>query len=435
MPRFTEFGVSGLRQFGGTIDEERLRQLKHDQGRRVFREMSDNDAIVGAILFAIENMLRGVDWRVEPVDDSPDERDRADFVETAMDDMSHTWSDFIAEALSMLVFGWSFHETVFKRRDGPLQKDPRRRSRHSDGLIGWRKLPVRAQDTLDRWEFDESGGIQGFWQLPPDGGQPLFIPIEKGLLFKTTSRKNNPEGRSVLRNSYVSWYHKTRIQNVEAIGIERDLAGMPLIYAPLEVWGDDPESKAQLAEYQRILQNVKRDEQDGIMFPSIFDDNGNRLLEFSLVGASGSAQRQFDTTKIIQRYNQEMAMTLLADFILLGHEKVGSFSLSTDKTNLFATALGAWLKEIGDVVNRHGIPRLFQLNNFDSSETPQIVPGDIEKPDIERFTTAIANLTSVGWLTPGAEADEDHLRTLLNMPQVPTDIGAGPPPPDPEEEE
>lgn len=437
---FTEAGVSGLRQQGGVVDEEWLRKLQGERGRRVYREMADNDDLVGAILFAIEMLLRNVEWRVEPATDDPDHVEVAEFFESLMDDMSHTWEDFISEVLTMLVFGFAPHEIVYKRRDGPTQKDPSRRSRHDDGRIGWRKLPLRGQDTLDRWEFDEDGGTRGMWQFPPTGGAPIFIPIEKLLIFRTTSRKNNPEGRSVLRNAYVSWYRKKRIAEFEAIGVERDLAGLPVFYLPPSLFDPNApaEVKKQLAEYRRIIENIKSDEQAGLMLPSLYDQNNNQLVKFELAGTGST--RMFDTSAIVSRYDRSIAMTVLADFILLGHEKVGSFALSSDKTSMFSTALGAWLKEIAAVINRHAVPRLMELNAIPSDAAPEYVPGDLEKEDVDKFSVAITNLTNAGWLTPGGEEDEDHIRGLLDLPSTPVDLmGLGEPdpvtPPPPMEEE
>ena len=133
-------------------------QLRFEKATRVFTEMRDNDTTVGAILFAIEMLLRQVDWDVEPDPDDPAGDARAEFLEECMEDMSHSWSDFIAECLSFLVFGWSFHEIVYKYRRGP-DADPA--SKFTDGKLGWRKFPIRAQDTRLRWEFDENGGVQG----------------------------------------------------------------------------------------------------------------------------------------------------------------------------------------------------------------------------------------------------------------------------------
>ena len=33
----------------------------------------------------------------------------------------------------MLPYGWSWHEIVYKRRLGPWEKDPKKRSKHTTG--------------------------------------------------------------------------------------------------------------------------------------------------------------------------------------------------------------------------------------------------------------------------------------------------------------
>jgi hypothetical protein len=46
----SELGVTGLKVYGGVLsNEEFLRQLSGPRGIKVFREMADNDATVGAL--------------------------------------------------------------------------------------------------------------------------------------------------------------------------------------------------------------------------------------------------------------------------------------------------------------------------------------------------------------------------------------------------
>ncbi len=430
-------GTKGLVQFGGRISEEWLRKLEGKRGQRVYLEMSDNDDTIGAVLFTIEMLLRNVPWRVESFSDDPLHEDQAEFVESLMDDMEITWPDFIAEVLSMLVFGYAPMEICYKRRDGPFNKDPNKQSMHTDGLIGWRELDIRSQSTIERWEFGENGELEGLWQLPLVGSSSnftnvgvtgeIFIPEQKLLVFKTTSRKGNPEGRSILRNAFLSWYYKKNISENEAIGVERDLAGIPIFTLPAEMFDPEAESPIpeQLAEYRNVIENIKKDEQGGLLIPAMYDDKGNQLVKFELAGTA--ARRLIDTDKIIKRYDVAIARTVLADFLMLGHQGTGSYALSDDKTELFSTALGAWLKSIAAVLNRKGLPRLYALNGWNPSEAASYVPGDIEKEDVERFTNAIAVLTGAGWLTPGGEDDENHLRGLLNMPEL-VDIPGNEPP-------
>lgn len=401
---FAEIGVTGLDQYGGRINEEFLTALKGDRARKVYREMSDNDPIVGAFLFAITMLLRNVEWRTEAADESPIAQEIAEFVESCRHDMSHTWEDLIDEVMSMIVFGWSYHEIVYKRREGPGNMDSTKRSKFSDGMIGWRKLPIRAQSSLDRWEPSEDGWIEGMHQTT-NLGACKFIPIEKALLFRTTSHKNNPEGRSALRNAYRPWFFKKRIEEIEGIGIERDLAGLPVIYAPADIMSASagPDEAKTLEALKDIVRNIRRDEQEGVIMPLAMDENGKELFRLELLSTGGS--RQFDTSDIISRYDKRIAMTVLADFIMLGQDKVGSFALSSDKTDLFAAAIGAWLNSIAAVFNRFAIPRLMKVNGISQDLAPKFVPGDIEKQDIEKFSNAVQKLILSGALIPTEELD------------------------------
>jgi hypothetical protein len=68
---------------------------------------------------------------------------------------------------------------------------------------------------------------------------------------------------------------------------------------------------------------------------------------------------QFNTDAIIQRYEQRILMTVLADFILVGHQDTGSYALHTDKTGIFRASLNSFATAIANVFNRHELPRLF----------------------------------------------------------------------------
>ncbi len=98
--------------------------------------------------------------------------------------MSESWDSALSQMLSMLVFGYSYHEIVYKIREGDSD-NPQRKSKFNDGRIGWRKMPIRAQETLFRWMMDDDGGIQGMVQVDPSSGGIHNIPIEKALLFCT----------------------------------------------------------------------------------------------------------------------------------------------------------------------------------------------------------------------------------------------------------
>ena len=418
MPRvdLLEIGRTGLERHGGEVYEEFLVELQGLRGVQIYEEMSKNDPVIAAILHAIEMLIRGITWSVEPGGYSDADLEAAEFLESCIQDMSYTWEDTLSEILSMLTFGWSYHEIVYKRRLGD-SRDPEKNSRFNDGRIGWRGLPIRGQNTLFNWVFKENGQIEAMVQQAAPDYMLRTIPFEKALLFRTTSQRNNPEGLSVLRGAYRPWYFKKHIETIEGIGIERDLAGLPVAWVPPELLSSSAtaEDRAILAGIKRIVTNVRRDEQEGIVFPLLYDENGNKLYDFTLMSTGGT--RQFNTDAIIARYDQRIAMTVLADFILLGHEKVGSFSLASSKTHLFSVALGAWVDSIVAIFNRVAIPRLFKLNDFRVDRLPKLATSDIEVPDLRELGEYIARLAGSGMeLFPDDEL-ENHLRTMASLPK------------------
>jgi hypothetical protein len=218
MSAFTEAGSTGLRRMGGYVYEEILRELSGYKGIKIYKEMSENEPVIGAFLFAIDMLVRGVSWDVKPASTEPQDLLSAKRVEENMQDMSHSWEDMIVEILSMLPFGWGWHECVYKIRQGESSDPDVPGSRFDDGTIGWRKIPIRSQDSLLEWEFDASGGVKAMIQMPPPDYIPRRIPIEKSLLFRPKAHKGNPEGSSILRNAYIPWFFKKSLQRIEAIG-------------------------------------------------------------------------------------------------------------------------------------------------------------------------------------------------------------------------
>lgn len=412
MPRKGEIGRIGQHRYSGILMEEFLPELQGIKGVEVYREMSDNDETVGAILFVIEMLMRQCTFSVEPGGNTEKDKEAAKFVESCMNDMQLSWTDTISEIVSFLTYGWSYHEIVYKRRMGKT-KDRRTSSKYDDGLIGWRKLPLRSQDTLWEWVYeDDSDDVVAMTQAPPPDYGHLTIPIEKALHFRTKSRKDNPEGRSILRSAYRSWYFKKRIQEIEGIGMERDLAGFPVLYGPegMDLWDtEDEDMMAVLASAQNIVTNIRRDQREGLVMP-----NGWKL---ELLSAGN--RRQFDTNQIIERYDKRIATTVIADFIMLGQDGVGSYALSSDKTRLFALAIGTYLDIICEVFNTQGIPRLIDINGdkFKGiTEYPKMVHGDIEDANLENLGTFISQMITAGVLVPD-EKLEDFVRRAGNLPE------------------
>ena len=405
----------GKNGYGSILYEEFLPELRGLKGVQAYTEMADNDATVGAILFAIEMLMRNCEFHVEPAGNSSKDKECAEFVESCMNDMERSWTDYLSEFLSFLTYGWSYHEIVYKRRVGRTSS-PITNSKYTDGLIGWRKLPIRAQDTLYGWEYkDDSDELLGMTQAPPPNYDRITIPLERAIHFRTRSRKDNPEGRSILRTAYRAYYFKKRLEEIEGYGMERDLAGFPVLYAPesMDIWDpEDPEMVQTLARAEQIVSSIRRDAREGVVLQG--GENGWKLELLS----SGS-RRQFDTNQIIDRYDKRIATSVLADFVMLGQQQVGSFALADSKTKIFALAIGTYLDVICEAFNNQAIPRLIDVNgdHFKGiTDYPKMKHGDIEEIDLQQFSTFLKDMIGTGVIVPDDELEKE-VRRVGGLPE------------------
>lgn len=412
VPNFDEIGITGLYQFAGIVQEEFLPQLRWPRAAKIYQEMELNDPVVGAVLYVCEQLIRRIDWSVRKGGPQGVDEEAAEFLKSCLDDMSVTWADTIAEILTMLPYGFSWHEEVYKVRGGDT-RNPITQSKYNDGRIGWRRLPARAQATIDGWIFaEETGDILGAVQQAAPDYKTRVLPMEKCLLFRTKYRYNNPEGRSLLRNAYRPWYFKKHIEEIEGIGIERDLAGLPVLQPPegVDIWNKQDDWAVQMKnKAENLVRNIRRDQNEGVVIPG----------EWTLQLLSTGSRRQFDTNMIINRYDQRIATTLLADIIMLGADKVGSFALAEVKRSLMSASLDALVQAIADVLNKKAIPRLFKLNSFPGiTDYPQLKPQEISTPHLNELARFIQALAGAKMPLFPDEDLEEFFRSVIGMPSL-----------------
>ena len=413
-------GISGENTINGQIrSDEFLPELRGKKAIRKYREMRDNDSTIGAVMYATEQVLRDVDLKVCPCDDSEEAKREADFVESVLCDMDHTLDDHIAEALSCLSYGFAWFEVVYKRRVGPTQSNDKKRSKYTDGRMGVRKIAMRAPWTVSRFDVDnKTGDIQGVYQ---DGGYAgttkHYIPTRKSLYYRTTSLNGDPSGRSILRNAYTSYEYLNNLQAIEAIAVERELAGIPVARIPSEYLSPDAtSSQVQFkSNLEQILRDVKFNEQGYIITPSDTypDKDGSptniRLVDVELMSSSGS--RNIDIDPIVKRYQHDIARSVLSEFLMLGSQG-GSYALSKSKTDLFLRALESYIQQIVDVLNKQLVERLWELNGLDYSLMPTIEAGDVAPHDLREIAGFLRNLN-------GADISvSDHPEVIQNLMDI-----------------
>lgn len=432
-----ELGASGSYGMNDQLrPDEFLPKLRGLNATRTFREMKDNDPVIGAILMAFEMLLRAAEFRVEAANDSPEAEEAKLFVEQCFADMEGTVDDFLAEVLTFLPFGFSVFEVVYKIRGGRNTSDMTRYSQFDDGRYGIQKLAPRAQWTIDRFLTDANGAITGVRQtaLTLKMGS-VEIPIEKLLHFRTSTINNDPSGRSILRNAFTSYHYASHIQMIEAIAVEREMNGIPVGRIPSEYLADGATAAQQgfTNAFKKILRDVKFNDQGFILIPSdVYEnDDGSKtsipMVQFDLVTAKGT--RAIPTGDVILRHQQNIARSVLADFLMLGSGDKGSFALSKSKTDLFLAAAAGYTEAIASVLNRQLLARLWELNGFDPELMPSISFGDIAPVDLAELGAFVRDIAGAGMPLFPDDDTENTIRRAAGFPEKTMDpdlLGAAP---------
>ena len=427
---FTVRGHSGLNHFGGILNDEFIPRLMGRRGRQVYRQMSDNSPVIGAALTVIKHPILSTTLDVKPGGSNNADLQAAEFIDSVRDDMTMTWEEALQDILTMNVYGWSWVECNYKRRQGETT-DELTTSKHTDGLIGLSGLALRPQNTLEDWAMKD-GRLLGMMQEGKRTSAPVLIPKEKSLHFKTEHNAGNPEGKSPLRNAYVPWYFSSKIRGFEGVGIERDLTGIPSIGVPSELLDDEsnmsPEAIAQRDAIRKAAANMKVDEQAYVMYPLEYDEHNNPLYKWELMSSPGTGR--FDTGAVLGRYNLEMTLSFLADFIFLGHEKIGTQALANSKTTMFGLVVEAIYDSIIAVFNRQLIPPLLSLNGFNPdvlANPPQFQRGRVIAPTLGEIVDAIRALSAAGMPMFPDEVLENRVREMLSLPPIADEGGASDP--------
>lgn len=412
-------GVTGLSIWGGVLGEEYLTALKGTRKAKVFKEMQD-DAVVATLLDAMAMPLMAAEFETIPAGDTPRDKENADFLWECMNDMTrYTWRQHVMDMMTVLVWGWSASEVVFKKRMGPEGQRP---SQYNDGKIGFHILDPRGQDTLYQWKMDEEFNVESMVQQDPNSSKLIDIPSWKLLHATFRSRKRSPEGSSPLRSLYRAWYTRKNLEIIEAIGAERDLCGLPVIHLPFGATDTDK----SVAE--TLIRNVRQDHEAGLIIPAPLSLEGgeNANWKFELISSPGS--KQFNVRQIIQDLNKIILMRFFAQFLMLGMEQVGTQALVEGSQDFFSLCLKSIQQEFLEMWNQQMVPLLFSMNpQLMSAATgyPTLDWMDPGSKDIQKVVNMAIALINSQVLTPEAEL-EDFFRAMMGLPDRPEGLGEGP---------
>lgn len=429
IPRISlaEQGFVGLRASAGRVFPEANTAFNYPAFTKTVNEMRNNPT-VGSAMSVYRMFISRVNWRVEAHTDADEVgKQRAAIVQSMMSDMEGSWRGFIEEIIPYLEYGFGIHEKVFRRR---LYRNG---SAYNDGAIGLKKLAPRNADTIEKWIFSDDGAdlveiqqniqnIQNAYRFQNRKNENGLIPIprEKFLLFTASGNKGNPTGNSIYKAIYLAYKMLTLLQENELLGVAKDIQGLLKISIPPKYLSPEasPEDKAVALAFQGIIDAYNNGTQRGLLVPGMYDDQGNKLFEYELMEAKGTAK--YDVEAVIKRLQGDILAALNCDILKLGSDGTGSFSLAESKSSVLAIAIDYRLREIAEVLNGDLMKSIYTMNGWSLDKMAKFIYEDVEDVNIESMGKFGQQLLSVG----GIEFDREvanRFRKILGVSPLPAD--------------
>lgn len=366
------------------------------------------DATVAPALNLMEMAIAKAEWGVRIPEGYEEElKDKAEFLKSCMDDMEHTWNDFIRAASTFNRYGFSTIEKVYYKRT------KENGSKYKDSYYGIKKLPLITQDSIKSWYWTKDGrtlaGLKQWVNIPTGEDQvqtyrvdKIDIPRKKFILFRADPQKDSPTGTSPLNSVYIAWRFKSELEKQEGISIANDLRGLKVFKIPPRYMSDSAseEEKATYAVFKQMLRGMHSGEQSGVIIPSAYDDAGKPLFDFNVISVLGQSSNNLN--QIILRYKNDIVTGILNPHLVIGQSGGGSFALAESLEKISKTVVDARLKELRDQINHDLVVQLFAINGWDTSVLPYFeysLPDDITLDDLGKF---IQRCASVGMLKQDA---------------------------------
>ena len=387
----TEVGNTGLNLRGvrGKVEENISKLWKGKNKKEFISEMRLNDPYVNAWINAKNAIALKPDWVIQPRNPEDSKaKEYADLISNMLfNDMATTFNSFVLNSITMAEYGFAISEIVLKKRQGKTD-NPMTTSLYNDGLFGVAKLSPRWQNSITKWDIDNNGNIENVYQRSDDfDTTDIKMPYKKILHFVMNGYNGNPEGESVLRGTFASYYNKKNIERIQRETFERGFTGILDIQVPPRYMSkkyNTPEGVEMMRVIDAFLRNVKQGKEAGIIRPASKD--------FNIELIQGKTGTGLDPDKMIDRYNTEIVMCLLSDSFMGKSKVYQGASGEQTKTKIYKSFIGIILDEIKEQINKKLIPLLFNINNLDTEYMPYLDYGNLDDLDLQAVSWFIQSV-------------------------------------------
>jgi len=415
-------GHTGTSVYGGylTTNEDNA-ALVGTARYTTYSDILANTSIVAAGTRYFLNLVSKAGWHVDPAHEEGEEpsdkaKEIAEAVETAMHDMETPWHRVVRRAAMYRFYGFSVQEWTAKEDK-------------ENGVINYLDIAPRPQVTIEQWDVDASGKVEGMIQQSPQTFNKIYLPRRKVIYVVDDSLSDNPEGLGLFRHIVESSRRLRRFEQLEGYGFENDLRGIPVGRAPFTLLQElvdqgklSPSQKASIEKpLQDFIQSHIKSPALGLLLDSMVytseDDAASpsnvKQWDMELLKAGNTSQDA--VARSIERLNREIARTLGVEQLLLGDGSTGSYALSRDKTQAFATIVDSSLQELAQTFDKDFIEPLFLLNGWDETLKPTIRTKSINLRDILQVTQALKDMASAGNTMAADDPAIIEVRDLLGL--------------------
>lgn len=392
-------------------------------GREKFRTYNQNLANISIVAAGVRyflNIVSKAKWAVEdPTEASTDQKTKSGLILEMMHDMDVPWHRVVRRQAMYRFFGFAIQEWIAKRRD--------------DGLVGIKSVEIRPQSTIERWDRDEYGMLQGAVQRIPQNSSEVYLAMSKVIYSVEDQFTDSPEGQGSFRGIVEVCDRLKKFHDLELLGYETDLRGIPIGRAPIS------DSLAQekagsiaagatdklLKPLNDFIHNHVRNRDTGVMLDSTpyfakgetgTVGGNSRKWDLDLLTAASSSTGEIASA--IQRLTHEIALVLGVDHLLTGTDGTGSLALSKDKTDNFLLNVNSLLQDLSEDFTKQWLKPIWMLNGWDEYEMPVFKVEEINNRSAENISTMLRDISAAG---ADIRGHDELVKEFFNM------IGLTPP--------
>lgn len=248
------------------------------------------------------------------------------------------------------------------------------------------------------------------------------IPFNRIAYCSYSATPSQPTGDSLFDAAYIPWKEKQLLQDLTLVGVQKDLAGMPVLGAPsslLSAAAENPDGAEALMvnQLKSNLANLHAGDQAYSIIPTDTHSetgNGQRQFELKFLGIDGTG-KNFDVVALVEQRRKAIFNCFSCQNMISGENGGGSYNLLEGQTSIQAHAVELDNMVVDMMWNKQIIPKVLRLNGIKLShkDVPVWKAGDVQEISIDEYGKGI---NRVARLLPAVPAVVNHLLNKFDIP-------------------